>query len=366
MMKIADFKVEQWMNAYEGKAVYNMTDTCVSPFTFSELKAMDTEHLLDRVKMDYGTITGDERLKEEILKLYAKGTTDVITMAQGCLQANEMVMETLLEPGDNVITYTPSYQQFTDLPVSLGCQVTVLPLIEEQNWQPSLSQLQKAFQKKIKLVILNCPNNPTGTLLNKEYLTELFALAEQNDAYILCDEVYRSPEIPSISDLYAKGISTSSLSKMFSLAGLRLGWVKGPSEVINAINVRRDYTIISTGALIDTLGLIALQHKEEILSRSHQIIAANQKILTNWLKENPSFHIVMPQAGTVGFLQYDAPIDSESFAKEILEQEGVFYVPGSCFDCEKHLRLGLTADSSAFAKGLQLTAAFFQKQEETK
>jgi aspartate/methionine/tyrosine aminotransferase len=74
----------------------------------------------------------------------------------------------------------------------------------------------------------------------------------------------------------------------------------------------------------------------------------------------------MPQAGTVGFLQYDAPIDSESFAKEILEQEGVFYVPGSCFDCEKHLRLGLTADPSVFAKGLQLTAAFIKKQEETK
>jgi aspartate/methionine/tyrosine aminotransferase len=188
-------------------------------------------------------------------KLYAKGTTDVITMAQGCLQANEMVMETLLEPGDNVITYTPSYQQFTDLPVSLGCHVTVLPLIEEQNWQPSLSQLQEAFQKKIKLVILNCPNNPTGTLLNKEYLKELFALAEQNDTYILCDEVYRSPRFRASATCMPKASQLLRLSKMFSLAGLRLGWVKGPSEVINAINVRRDYTIISTGALIDTLGL---------------------------------------------------------------------------------------------------------------
>ena len=68
-MQIADFKVEQWMNDYEGKAVFNMTDTCVSPFTFQQLTAMDQQGILSKVKMDYGTITGDVHLKEEILKL---------------------------------------------------------------------------------------------------------------------------------------------------------------------------------------------------------------------------------------------------------------------------------------------------------
>ena len=349
------------MNAYEGKAVCNMTDTCVSPFTFAQLQAMDTECLLSTVKLDYGTITGDTGLKEEILQLYTTGTIDSITMAQGCLQANEMVMETLLEAGDNVVTYTPSYQQFADLPRSIGCHVTTLKLYEEDGWQPRKEELEAVFASKIKLVILNNPNNPTGTVFNEDYLQELYRLAEKSQTYTLCDEVYRSPAQPSICDQYAKGISTSSLSKMFSLAGLRLGWIKGPSEVIAAVNVRRDYSIISTGPLIDTLALIALQNKENILARSHAVIDANKASLTSWLKENPAFSIVMPQAGTVGFLKYDAPIASTDFAKGLLDQTGVFYVPGSCFDCESHLRLGLTADHDLFIKGLQITAQYLPR-----
>jgi len=357
-MQIADFKVEQWMNDYEGKAVFNMTDTCVSPFTFQELTAMDQQGLLSKVKMDYGTITGDIHLKEEILKLYQSGTVDSITMAQGCLQANEMVMETLLEAGDTVVTYTPSYQQFTDLPRSIGCHVTTLQLYEENGWQPRKEELEAVFAGKVKLVILNNPNNPTGTVFHEDYLQELYRLAKENQTYILCDEVYRSPDQPSICDEYEKGISTSSLSKMFSLAGLRLGWIKGPAEVIAAVNVRRDYSIISTGPLIDALALIALQNKENILARSCAIIDANKASLTSWLKDNPAFSIVMPQAGTVGFLKYDAPIASADFARYLLDQTGVFYVPGSCFDSESHLRLGLTADHALFLKGLQITAHY--------
>ena len=145
-MKIADFKVEQWMNAYEGKAVFNMTDTCVSPFTLEQLTAMDTDALLSNVTLDYGTITGDVRMKKELLKMYTTGTIDSITMAQGCLQANEMVLETLLDPGDHVLAYTPSYQQFTDYPKSLGCTVTELQLYEDEQWQPSIPALQKAME----------------------------------------------------------------------------------------------------------------------------------------------------------------------------------------------------------------------------
>jgi len=360
-MKIADFKVEQWMNAYEGKAVFNMTDTCVSPFTYEQLTAMDTQHLLSMVKLDYGTITGDVLVKKEILKMYSTGVMDQITLAQGCLQANEMVMETLLEPGDHVLVYTPSYQQFSEYPKSLGCIVTELELHEENQWQASIAALRNAFKENIDLVILNNPNNPTGTVFAPAYLSELFTLCKKQGTYILCDEVYRDPSIPSISDLYEKGIATSSLSKMFSLAGLRFGWIKGPQEIIDAVNVRRDYSIISTGPLADTLALIALQHASEILQRSRAIINQNKQFLRTWLLQNPSFHFIMPDVGTVGFLKYDAGIPSVEFAKGILQQYGVFYVPGSCFNCEQHLRLGLTANAEQFQKGLQLTADYLKK-----
>ena len=114
-MRLPDFKVEQWMNDYENDAIYNMTDTCVKSLTLQEL--LDLEDFdFSNLILDYGQVTGDIELKKEILSLYEHGTIDNITTAQGCLQANELVMNTLLEKGDEVISVVPGYQQFVDVP----------------------------------------------------------------------------------------------------------------------------------------------------------------------------------------------------------------------------------------------------------
>ncbi len=358
-MKLPPFKTEQWMNIYENDAVYNLTDTCVSPLTFRQLTTMDRGERLDDLKLDYGVIPGDERLRRKILSLYHTGTIDEITMADGCLHANELVMNTLLEPGDQVLTFSPSYQQFLDIPKSIGCEVTEIALHEENGWQPMMEDITSAFARhSFRLVILNIPNNPTGSMINEDILHILLQCAEHCGSYILCDEVYRDPDVPSIADLYPLGISTSSLSKLFSLAGLRLGWIKGPKDLIEKINERRDYAMISTGPLRDTLALIALENKDQLLMRSRKRIEEDQTIIRQWLKTDPRMSIQMPAFGTVGFLKYNAPVRSEDLARDLLRDNGVFFVPGSCFDCEHHLRLTFTADPETQRRGLQLLSEY--------
>lgn len=361
-MKLKDFLVEQWMNDYEGKAAYNMTDTCVEPLSFRALRKMDTEHLLDEVILDYGAITGDSMLKKEILSLYRSGSEDNITLMHGCLQANETVMYTLLNRGSRVITFTPGYQQFTQLPASIGCRVTAIPLLEENNWMPDEYALQKSFEKHADMLIINNPNNPTGTLFDEEYLQKLIALCRSHDAYLLSDEVYQglSDGEVSVSDLYEKGISTASLSKVYSLAGLRLGWIKADKEIIREINIRRDYSIISTGPLADTLALIALRNREQLLQRSKEITGGSRKVLREWLKAEKKASAVMPAAGTTAFLKYDADISDTELALDLLEKEGVFFVPGSCFGKDRHLRLGLTRDGETMKTGLDVLSKYLR------
>ena len=293
-MRLPDFKVEQWMNDYENDAIYNMTDTCVKSLTLQEL--LDLEDFdFSNLILDYGQITGDIELKKEILSLYEHGTIDNITTAQGCLQANELVMNTLLEKGDEVIS---------DVPKSLGCIVHLVEF-DELDWQVSEEKFRKMLNASTKMIILNNPTNPTGTEYSYEFLNELIEVCKPYGTYILCDEVYRGlNEEVSISDLYENGISTSSLSKMFSLAGLRLGWIKANEYVIHQINVRRDYSMISTGPLVDKLGWIALKHKDELILRAKNIISTNKNIVHEWLKDNPSFECVLPSGGTVCFLKY--------------------------------------------------------------
>lgn len=350
-MKLADFKVEQWMNKYEMDAHYNLTDTCMKSLTIQELLDMEP---LGSISLDYGQITGDKECKEAILSLYETGTTDQITTCHGCLEANQLVMETILEPGDHVLAFVPGYQQFIDMPRSLGCTVDTVSLDESKSWMPSITDVEQSLTENTRLIILNNPNNPTGTLYTGAFLDALIKLCRKQGIYILCDEVYRGLEAnESISDLYERGIATSSLSKIYALAGLRFGWVKGPKEVIDQINVRKDYTMVSTGPLIDALALTALKHKEEILQRNRQILQTNKETIRQWLENEPRYHVQLPQEGTVCFLRYDFDIPSEQLALELLEQTGIFFVPGSCFDYEYHLRLGLGQDCQMTKEGLE-------------
>ena len=220
--------------------------------------------------MDYGQITGDVELKKEILSLYASGTIDNITTAQGCLQANELVMNTLLEKGDEVICVVPGYQQFVDIPKSIGCKVRLIEL-DEYDWQVGVKKFRKMMNTSTKMIILNNPSNPTGTEYSIDFLNELIEVCKPYGTYILCDEVYRGlNEEVSISDIYA---------------GLRLGWIKANEYVIHQINVRRDYSMISTGPLVDKLGWIALKHKDELILRAKKIISSNKSIVCECLKK---------------------------------------------------------------------------------
>lgn len=347
-MRLPAFKVEQWMTDYEGQAIYNLTDTCVKALSFKELK-FDQKELV----LDYGAITGDQKTKELILSMYQKGTVNQITTAHGCLEANELVLLTLLEQGDHVITFTPGYQQFVDVPLSIGCQVTTIECFEKDGWLPNLNEVKESIQDNTKMIILNNPNNPTGALLNKEMLHQLIHMCKEKKILIFCDEVYRSDvSLPSISDLYEYGIATSSLSKSFGLAGLRYGWIKSNKEIIDCINNRRDYSMISTGPLSDALAQCALNQKEKWLQRGKQFIQKNKEIVSSWVEKDSRFHVVLPETGTVCFLGYTMDIDSQSLALELLK-EGIFFVPGSCFNAEGYLRLGLGQDSSMISTGLE-------------
>ncbi len=360
-MKINEFKVETWMTDHENDCQYNLTETCVSSLSLSELQQFVDENIMETLmsmKMDYGPIVGSQRLKKAILSLYEKGNEENITIAHGAINANELVLISLLDPGDHVISLFPTYQQMYDFPRSLGCDVSLIHLNEEQGWMPSLDDFKKVMQKNTKMICLNSPNNPTGTTIPLSLMKDIIALARENDCYILCDEIYRGVDtenevmFPSFSDYYEKAIVTQSLSKVFSFAGLRLGWIKGPKEVIDLINYRRDYHIISSGPMDDYLACLVLENKESILKRSIDICKQNKKILQKWLDQEPLVSCVIPRHGTVCFLHYHIDIPSKELCEKLQKETGVFFVPGSAFDTEYHLRFGFTQDEKIIKEGL--------------
>ena len=363
-MELKEFSVETWMTDHEQDCKFNLADTCVSALTINELAQLIDVDLLSKIGqvcLDYGPITGSSHLKQAILSLYKNGDEDNIAITHGAINANQHVMDTILSPGDHVIAMTPSYEQFYTYPASLGCSYTLISLKEENQWKPTIDDFKDAIKKETKMIILNSPNNPTGTVIDEALMSSLIDLARAHDCYIMVDEIYKglSEKTPTrVCDLYEKGIVTNGLSKIFGFAGLRLGWVKANKELIKKINFRRDYTIISSGAFSDMMSTEILEHTSPILKRSRDIVKINKQILSSWLEKEDLVTCVIPEDGTVCFLHYHLPVDSKTLCEDLQEKTGVFFVPGSCFDKEYHLRFGFTQDPHIIEDGLALLSSY--------
>ena len=223
-MKIRDFGVEIWMNRYENHCELNLAETCVESLTVAELLDMagkkdDILSELLPMKLTYGAIEGSERLRNLIAGLYENQALENVVVTHGAIGANALVHETLVEPGDRVISVLPTYQQHYSIPESYGADVQILKLAAEHGFLPDLAELRRLAVPGTKLICLNNPNNPTGALMDRDFLMEIVAIARACGAWILCDEVYRGTDqegdgmTASIADLYEMGISTGSMSK---------------------------------------------------------------------------------------------------------------------------------------------------------
>lgn len=368
-MRIPEFEVETWMTNHETHCLYNLTETCVSSLSLHDLQQLTQENITKNIMemtLDYGPITGSHRLKNAILSLYESGDDDNLTITSGAINGNELVMMTILEPGDHVISLYPTYQQMYDFPKSLGCDVSLIYLDEKKGWLPSLEDFKKAITSHTKMICLNSPNNPTGTTIPFSLMKEIIELAKAHDCYILCDEIYRGVNTktrqlsPSFSDHYEKAIITQSLSKVFSFAGLRLGWIKGPKHIIDLINYRRDYHIISSGPFNDYIGSLVLENKDKILERSLSICQQTKEELKKWIEQEPHVSCVIPEEGTVCFLKYDMTIPSKELCERLQNETGIFFVPGSTFGIENHLRFGFTHVDDV-KKGLPLFSKWLRQ-----
>jgi len=371
-MKIKDFGVEIWMNLYENNCKYNLAETCVESMTVKELLTLagNQDEVMNNIlnmQMSYGDIEGSDKLISGVRSLYKNIDAKKVAITHGAIGANALTMFSLVEPGDRVISVLPTYQQHYSIPEAYGADVKILQLKPENNFLPDLKELESLVNDNTKLICINNPNNPTGALMDESFLKEIVEIAKSVDAYIICDEVYRGLDhegsgfTTSIADLYDKGISSGSISKTFSLAGLRIGWLVGPEDFIEQVNKRRDYTTISCGRIDDYLASIALENKDKIIERNHKIVRDNIKILDEWVNNEPKITYVKPKSGTTAFLKYDFDMPSEEFCIKLLESKGVMLVPGTALHTEGFLRIGYAFSPSALKKGLEKLSEFLEE-----
>lgn len=369
-MKIKPFAVEEWMNAWEVGAKYNIAETCVDSISMNELFELtgeDKTEFLNRLcarRLSYGDIEGLPEFRKGVCGLYKTLNIENIVPTHGASGANHHVFYSLISPGDRVVSIMPTYQQLYSIPESYGADVQILHLSKENNYLPDLEKLRRLVIPETKMICINNPNNPTGALMSEQLLREIVEIARSADAWILCDEVYRhlSQEdgwCPSIVDLYEKGISVSSMSKVFSLAGLRLGWIATHDmSVVKSCLSHRDYNLVSCGVFDEMLAAAALKHSDKLLERSRKIVRENLQILDDWVGSEPHVSYVKPQAGTTALVYYDLDISSYEFCEEMYKKTGAFVTPGDCFEVPHSMRIGYAYGKQDLIDGLKAISEY--------
>lgn len=369
-MKIKPFAVEEWMNAWEVGAKYNIAETCVDSISMNdlfELTGEDKTEFLNRLcarRLSYGDIEGLPEFRKGVCGLYKTLNIENIVPTHGASGANHHVFYSLISPGDRVVSIMPTYQQLYSIPESYGADVQILHLSKENNYLPDLEKLRRLVTPETKMICINNPNNPTGALMSEQLLREIVEIARSADAWILCDEVYRhlSQEdgwCPSIVDLYEKGISVSSMSKVFSLAGLRLGWIATHDmSVVKSCLSHRDYNLVSCGVFDEMLAAAALKHSDKLLERSRKIVRENLQILDDWVGSEPHVSYVKPQAGTTALVYYDLDIPSYEFCEEMYKKTGAFVTPGDCFEVPHSMRIGYAYGKQDLIDGLKAISEY--------
>lgn len=374
-MKIQPFKVEEWMNTYETQARYNIAETCVDSVSLEELfQLTNTNETIfwqnfRKKRLTYGDIEGTPEFRQGVCNLYHTLKVENVVPTHGAAGANHHVFYSLIEPGDEVISIMPTYQQLYSIPESLGAKVKILNLSADNGYHVELPALKNLVTEHTRMICINNPNNPTGALLTMEELTGIVEIAQKVDAWVLCDEVYRhltqtDDWCPSIADLYEKGISVSSMSKVFSLAGLRLGWIA--TRDMNAIRSflsHRDYNLISCGMFDEAIACIALSGAENILKRNRQVVRTNLAILDQWVNAQPHVSYVKPEAGTTALVYYDLDIASRTFCEEMFNRTGAFVTPGECFELEHCMRIGYACDTDTLRAGLAAVDDYIMLKE---
>lgn len=373
MPSLAPFGVEAWLNRWEKTARYDIAQSTIASLTAAELfqltgddQAAFFAHLAE-TPLNYGWIEGSPEFKTAVARIYDHVAPENVLQTNGATGANLMVLTGLVQPGDHVIAEYPSYQQLYDLPRFLGARVDYWQLHEEGGWYPSLAELAALVTPQTKLICLNNANNPTGTYLDRDFLTGVIKIARRVNAYVLVDEVYQplaeGTEFTSIVDLYEQGIATNSLSKTYSVPGLRIGWAVANAELTARFREVRDYTMICGGIYNDALATYVLNHRNQVLDRNRRLVRANLATYQDWLEHEDRVSVVMPAGVSTSFPRLVIEEDVRDFCQGLLKHKGVLLVPGDAFGVANHVRLGYCAPAPVLESGLTRLAEYLHRND---
>lgn len=311
---------------------------------------------------------GSERARHAIADWYRQYGIHVspeqLALTASTSEAYALLFKLLCNPGDEVLLPAPSYPLFEYLARLESVEIIPYRLLYDGSWFVDFASMRAAISEQTRAIVVVNPNNPTGSFLTEAEVDAIVQLVSANGAWLIADEIYRGAELsgktPSFWGRYEKLLVTSSLSKVYRLAGLRIGWIAGPEAMINELWRYHDYTTTTTSALSAELAVLALEPERcaRIVARTLEIGAERLRLFESWAdKHRDWFSYVPTRVAGHAFFGYRFDIPSAELARRLIDEAEVLLAPGAFFGKEHHFRIGYGVPN--LEDGLdRLTAAF--------
>ena len=341
MTMLPDFRLETHFSKWEFKARYHLTASDAESLSMRDLLALaspEEREAFEGMWLGYTETFGASDLRQTIASLYEHRNADEILCFAGASEGIFAANTVLLDKDSHAIIVTPNYQSHETLPLAI-CEATGIPLDPDDGWSLDIDRVVEAVRPNTKLVTINFPHNPTGTILPLDRYHALIELCRKHGIYILHDEIFHglgptgTAHLPFVADVYERGLSLNVMSKSYGLPGLRIGWIAcADSQVISRMERMKHYLSICNSGPSERLAKIALLNRDKLLSRNCSIIDENLPKWEAFFERYPDlFEWRRPDGSCMAFPRYKGAEGVEQFTRSLVEEDGVLLLPSTIY-----------------------------------
>jgi aspartate/methionine/tyrosine aminotransferase len=363
-MRLKPFLLDAWLDQYEHGIEFNLAASTGPTWTVNDILALadeETRHRFLNHKLVYGRPAGADTLREAIAEMQGV-PVDSVQVMTGSSEALVAMMWLANEPGANVILPLPGFTTFSALPESLGIETRFYRVRRENQFRIDVDEIKRLTDSNTKLIVVNCPNNPTGATISDDDMEALHAFTAERGIQLVSDEVYhpiyhgrkttsaaRLPHATVIHDL----------SKAFSIAGVRTGWmIEHDPQRRQQYWTARAYFSICNGTTGEMLAEIAIRRRDVILGKAQEFATRNLQLLDQFMAQHRDvLGWVRPQGGMTAFPWLLSGEDARPFCQAAADR-GILLAPGDCFEVPSHFRLGFAAAGAEFPNALERFGEF--------
>jgi aspartate/methionine/tyrosine aminotransferase len=357
---LQSFLLEDWLEEHaEAMPEFSLGGSTGPAWTLRSLLELDGRSSLERMLRSdvlYSRAAGATPLREAIAQMQRVPIEHVLVMT-GAAEALSHIFSAAAQPGANVIVPAPCFPPYNAVPRALGLEIREYRLRREASYEIDLDEIRRLTNSQTKLILVNSPHNPTGSIIADETMEALHDFAAERKVQLVCDEVYHpiyhGRAMASASRL-ARATVVADLSKAFALSGLRVGWIVEPDKRRrDRYLTAREYCTVSNSPITEFLGEIAVRHRQAILERTREVAQTNLRLLEQVLEEHASaVGWVRPRGGMTAFPWLVSGADSRSFCDRAAAH-GLLLAPGDCFGVRDHFRIAFGVGRDWYPAAMQ-------------